>query len=1044
MYLVLRKRGGGNDICLGVPVVGRTKTELDPLIGFFVNTLVQRIREPDDSEWTIDDLISHAGKMIRDGLDHQDVPFEQILERLTPSRNLNRSPIFQVLVNYAPDPVKRVRFGSCELTPMFPESDSAKFELTFSLNEMDSEDLLIAVEYSSQLFKERTVVRLAEEVELAARSFLERPGTSVRNLCLLVDEEKRLVTEVWNRNAALTNSDRLLHEWLEFRALTSPKAVALVSDDCDLSYSALNEASNTLADQLRSWGVGHEELIAVYLPRSFQLIVAIFGILKAKGAFVPIALDDPPSRMEYILRDTSARIIIADTTTEPGIRSIAQMTHRSVILIDELNELSRNISPKSEAPIERNESSPLAYVLYTSGSTGRQKGVMVEHRSVSNHSAAVIEAYALTPEDRVGQFSIPTFDIFIEEVFPTIRVGATLVILDNDCRRDPRALVSATHRHRLTVLNLPTAFFHLLANDSSALESISESLRMVIVGGEKLDAKIAKRFLHSRPEIRLVNTYGPTEATVICTTHTLDSASDDGDIPIGKPIAGTEVYVLNQDRNPTPPGVPGELYIGGAGVARGYLNLPDLTEDRFVPHITRTGDRLYRTGDRCYWDESGNLRYVGRTDQQIKVRGFRVEPGEVDSAILQDPRVDQAAVFLQTAGANQQLVALIVPQKNQSIDLETFRRRLSDLLPEYMIPSRFDVVQSLPMTANGKLDRQAIVQRQMTEIDLSIHVTEETALEKKMLGVWSEILNVFPIHVDDEFFAIGGHSLLAVQVVRRIESEWGIPVQVADLFRHSTVRRLSQFLASKKIPEPSRFDLNGSILLRSAAVTFILPGLPGIGDYYFDLADGLETDGPVLSLSLPGYAGDQPSSSIEEIAKIWSSQINKACEGQSVRFIAHSYAGTVLYEMLRAGLFHDIEIDSVILVDSLPHSILRKSIGPYGLDEWWMTIAEAIPHAPEVITAALRANYHARVEKLDRDVHLVIAEESRSWLDPSEWKDYFRHIQVHYALGDHMSIVKRPDCLRWTREIRSAKVVQNTKTLSNPPWLDAIRTHGLS
>ncbi|WP_165223865.1 non-ribosomal peptide synthetase [Aquisphaera insulae] len=1006
VYLVLGRRSRDTDFCLGIPATGRGRPELSSVVGLFVNTLIVR---PAASlgERSAGQLVATAQEALTAAMDHRDVPVEDIIARLNPPRRMNRTPLFQVLVNHASEPLDPPALGDATLTPILPESDWAKFEWTFSITEQCDGGALLAVEFATDLFRPVTASRIAEEVARAAWALASEPERPLDRIDLLSDSDRRQLLE-WGRRPASPIPEPRAHEWLARWARSHPGAIAMEDSDRTWSFQEVDEASDRLAAALRRRGTPSGACVAVCVARSAGYVVAVFGALKAGAAYLPVDPDEAELRLMHMLRETRAAAMIVDGSTPFALREAA---NRVGCRTHELDADGGEVPRRSALP------GGLAYVMYTSGTTGRPKGVMIEHGSLSSYIAAVVEEYGLTSSDRVAQLSTPAFDIFVEEVFPTVRSGATLVILDDEARRDPRRAARLVRDRRITVLDLPTSYFHLLAEDPRALDDLGASLRLVIVGGERLDASAARRFLERCGSTRLVNTYGPTETTVICTAHALEPGWTGSEIPIGRPIAGVELLVLDRGGRMVPIGSAGELHVGGPGLMRGYLNQPRETATALVPHPLHPGKRIYRTGDLVVWGGDGSLRFVGRGDLQLKIRGHRVEPAEVEAALGVDPEVGGAAVVSAGEEGDRRLIAFVTPSDARPIDGRGVRRRLADRLPSYMIPAEVIAVESFPL-AGGKLDRRTLAAWAVPKspgMDETEPNAASSPLEARLGRHWCGILGREHVDPNEHFFESGGHSLAAVQLIRRLEAEFGISIPVADLFSHPTLRDIAgrvRSLLGKSAPSSAR-----ATVLRKPVASFILPGLPGIGGQYYELAECLATEGEILALSLPGYEGEDPATTVEEMASHWRSAVEHHASDRPVRFLAHSYAGTVLYEMLRSRDEARFQVESVILLDSMPHERMARLDADL-LATWESALGlDVIPEARGVVEAALRAPHPGPSGRLDYQVTLVVAEQSRSWMDRRAWGDYFKGIRVVETAGDHLSIVRRQDCRRWIERV---------------------------
>ncbi|WGS87069.1 non-ribosomal peptide synthetase [Methylomonas sp. UP202] len=1075
VYLLLRKYSGQDDICLGMPVANRNQREIEDIVGFFVNTVVMRIHPEEQSNLSVDALLDHVHGVIVDGQDNQHVPIEKVFDLLQPERDLSRSPVFQVLINYTPLRLGAVPFGNCRLQPVFDfEINEAKFELTFTYNEYEDDHAVIGVEYASDLYLPETVQRMTAHLSRIMQYLVDTPNGTLTELELLDDDERRKILEDWSRTAGKPVPDACIHDLFVRQALKSPDQVAVIGDERSLSYRELHEQSDRLAVYLQKLSVQADTIVAVCLRRSPLMLVGLLGILKAGGAYLPLDANTPVERSKALLLDSGAQLLLTEAGLADGLAEIrAGLAIQTLALDSDWPAIAQSAAqPRPSARPEH-----LAYVIYTSGSTGQPKGVMVEHRNVVNHNLAVIAAYRLTERDRVLQFSTISFDIFVEEVFPTLLSGGAVVMMDGERFTDVAYLKSLLQRHRVSLINLPTAYWHTLVDQDFSHTALSR----VVIGGEKAEAQKYRAWRQRNPNVAVINTYGPTETTVISLLHPIDPAQNpDQAIPLGKPLANTQVYVLDSALKPVPIGVPGELHIAGAGVARGYLNQPALTAEKFIANPFGAG-KLYKTGDLVRWLDGGNLAFIGRRDHQVKIRGFRVELGEIETALARHPAVKLAVVVVGEHSHNKQLLAFYTHDGNPP-EQEVLKAFLRESLPEYMVPLALFAVEVLPMTPGGKIDRNALArQARGVQIGNADFSPPSGQLEQQLADIWRALLNIERVGVHDNFFQLGGHSLLTVQLISRINAI--LPdssLNLADIFKYPTIKALTDYLErSMDKPTNSVYLLN----LRSGIPTFIVPGMPGLSDGYVELAECLKREGPVYGLQMKGYAGDQPAATVEEMAAHNIEQIGRVWPQGRINLYAHSYGGTVVYEMLRQLQDSAYEIGEVVLIDSgllLRQSRVDKasvkafcnfmltsagiSPEPYRAaiadvlktkpySEWKdcfaLLLADIVPNLDagdfrkiwQVTEASITANYRYTA-KLPYSVTLVIADGSKGWLAANEWDDYYQTVNVIKAKGEHFTVVKQPFCAAWLREL-SPEPAAPPSTLPAPPLAESGATSSL-
>ncbi|HEY9284090.1 MAG TPA: amino acid adenylation domain-containing protein, partial [Pyrinomonadaceae bacterium] len=705
------------DVVVGVDVANRTRLETEGLIGFFVNMLV--LRTDLSGSPTFRELLGRVREVTLGAYAHQDVPFEKLVEELQPVRDLSRTPLFQVVFGLQNARREQLQLEGLELGASHAEGQIAKFDLT--LNVVDrGEGLTVSLEYNTDLFDASTAARMLGHLERLLQAAAGDPSRLVAQLPLLPEAERRLLLEEFNATGAeFAEAARPIHELFERQAALTPDAVAVVSEAGRLSYAELNRRANKLARHLRRLGVGPETLVGVLLERAAGAIVGLLGILKAGAGYVPLDPAYPQQRLAFMLEDAGAHLLL----TEQRLLGLLPGRAARVVCVDrdwERIEREDGANPGYET---RPEST--AYIIYTSGSTGIPKGVMIEHRSLVNFTLAATAAYGLRPSDRLLQFSSLSFDTAAEEIFTCLTVGATLVLRTAEVSYSVDALLEKCREHEVTVLDLPTAYWHELTWELSSWNlSLPATVRLVIVGGERaLPERLSMWRRSAGGDVRLMNSYGPTETTVAATVSDLTARGDEekvslGEVPIGRPLANVKAYVLDSNVLPVPVGVAGELYVGGAALARGYLRRPGLTAERFTPDpfSAEAGARLYRTGDVVRL-AGGELEYLGRTDAQVKVRGYRIELGEVESALREQEGVREAVVIAREDEAgDKRLVAYVVTGGDdaggdggaEGGTPARWRSTLRERLPDYMVPSAFVVMESLPLTPSGKLDRRAL------------------------------------------------------------------------------------------------------------------------------------------------------------------------------------------------------------------------------------------------------------------------------------------------------------------------------------------------
>jgi amino acid adenylation domain-containing protein len=778
--VLLHRYSGQEEVVVGTPVDTRGRAELEQLIGPFVNTLA--LRGDLSGEPSFRELLGRVKRRTLDAIEHQELPFERLVEALAPERELGRHPLFQALIALNP-PEPAIRLQGLEVEELDTEKTVSRVDLTLLLQQRER-GLELVWEYSSDLFEPATVQQMADRFVGLLDSIVSEPEQPIDELSLLGEDEHELPPPSAEGEPAFPVF--CLHERFEEQARRTPDAVAVRHEDESLSYRELGERANRLAHRLRALGVAPDALVALCLERSLDLVVAVLATLKAGGAYVPLDPEYPAERLEFVLRDCDAAVLVTQARL---LERFGERPAPAVVCVDRDRELLERESPEDPPAAARPES--LAYVIYTSGSTGQPKGVLVEHRNVARLFTATDAWFSPGPEDTWTLLHSYAFDFSVWEIWGALLHGGTVVVVPPWTARSPDALAQLLVDEGTTVLNVTPSLF-MAAMDELLAAKDRLSLRLVIFGGEALHTRLLAPWFEQLPDRQpqLVNMYGITETTVHVTYRPLSAADAQRDgSPIGMPIPDLDLYVLDAKLKPVPDGVAGELFVGGAGVARGYLNRPELTEQRFIPSPFGAG-RLYRTGDRARRTPAGELLFEGRLDDQVKIRGFRIELGEVHAALAGDAAVAECAVIADSEGpGDARLAAYVVPAVNGT-DRESLpgalRGRLRDKLPEYMVPSSFTLLEALPLTTNGKLDRRALPDP--TEDRATREpVAPRTELERELAEVWRELLDVEVVGIEDDFFEMGGHSLLAAQLAARMRTRLGTDVSVRDVFEEPTI-----------------------------------------------------------------------------------------------------------------------------------------------------------------------------------------------------------------------------------------------------------------
>jgi amino acid adenylation domain-containing protein len=794
--VLLYRYTGQRDVVVGTDISGRQRKELEGLIGFFVNQLVLRTRlEPG---WSFKQLVQTVREVCLGAYGHQEVPFERVVEEMNVERSLSYGPLFQVSFTFDNAPRQAFDLPDVQLKAFDLKDQTAKTDLTLGMMEA-GERLAGEFEYNTDLFETTTIERVSRHFQNLLAGIVRTPEEPLARLPLLDEQEVQQQLIEWNATAAEYPGDLCLHEIVAATVARTPDAVAVSCGSEALSYQELNQRAERLAEYLRSRGVGCEDRVGLLLERTPQLLVAIVAVLKSGGAYVPLDGTYPARRLEWMMADAGVKLLLSEREVRERVFGGEWETETEVVdLSEEWGEIvDQAKQPRMRSSGVRAENA--AYVIYTSGSTGVPKASLITHRAAVNFTLAMSGELELKPGDRILQFALPSFDVFVEEVFPAWAAGAAVVLMDAAeaaVAAESRGLSTVISRNEVTGCELPTAYWHQWSLEVEK-HGIPPSLRLVIIGGENALRERVEAW--RRFNIPLINAYGLTEAAVTSITYTLSSDRELkqwAEFPIGRPISNTDVYVLDPEMQPAPTGVIGNLYVGGTGLGRSYHNRPDLTAERFIPHpfSERPGERLYCTGDLARYLHDSNIENIGRRDFQVKVRGFRIELGEIEAALAQYAGVRECVVLADdTHFGDRRLAAYLAAAAEDRPTPSQLRAYLMNKLPDYMIPSVFVFMDALPLSANGKLERKLLPSISHSRLELGHeYVAPETPTEFELARLWSMLLGLETLGVHDNFFEIGGHSLLATQLVSHIRETFEIELPLRAIFEMPTVAGLAE------------------------------------------------------------------------------------------------------------------------------------------------------------------------------------------------------------------------------------------------------------
>jgi amino acid adenylation domain-containing protein len=889
------------DIVVGTPIANRTRTETEDLIGLFVNTLVVRTHFSGNPSFK--ELLGRVREVSLDAFAHQDLPFEKLVEEIQPERSLGHMPLFQVLFALQNVPKSAWKLGSLDLTDFALDKSTSKLDLSLYVGER-VEGLSLTFEYSTDLFDTATIERMAANFQTLLEGVVANPEQRISELPLLTKRERAQLLGEWNETEAEYRAGKCIHELFEEQVQKSAAEIALISEKAKLTFGELNSRANQLAHFLKKRGVGPEVLVGVCIERSIEMVVGLLAILKAGGAYVPLDPSHPTERISFMLHDSGARLLL---TQQHLGETLASWDGETIYVDSEWPEIAR---ASVENPANTASVANAAYVLYTSGSTDRPKGVVSAHRGSINRFEWMWRAYPFVAGEVCCQKTSLSFGDSIWEIFGPLLQGVPLVLIPDEVVKDPRDFIAALSANRVTRLVLVPSLLRVILETSENLAQQLKTLSYCVCSGETLPAELARNFREQVPHTTLLNLYGSSEVAADVLYYEVSNTESINNIPIGKPIANTDVFILDSNFQPVPLGVLGEICVGGDGLARGYWNSAQLTAEKFVPHpfSRQPGSRLFRTGDIGRYLPDGNIEYHGRRDYQVKVRGYRIELGEIETALKGYSSVQDAVVMLrQLTPENKQLVGYIVTSSNQAesqngLMVTELKSVLKKMLPDYMVPAHFVFLPQLPLTPSGKIDRRALPQPDGTRPELEeAHVAPRDDLERRLANIWERLLAVQPVGVRDNFFNLGGHSLLAVKVVSEIQKETGQRLPLISFFQGPNIEYLASLLRQdvRSLSWPTLVEIQAGGP-NAPLFCVSMPNVNALG--YRSLARHLGADQPVFGLQAQypeDLVGEHSQAAVDEIVTDYLEVLRGVRLSGPYQFVGLCRGAHIAYELAR-------------------------------------------------------------------------------------------------------------------------------------------------
>ncbi|MBD2494913.1 amino acid adenylation domain-containing protein [Nostoc sp. FACHB-280] len=915
--ILLYRYTNQEDILIGSPIANRNHPELEGMLGLFVNTLVLRNNLSGNPSFR--EFLHRVREVTLGAYAHQDLPFEMLVEQLQPERDLSRNPLYEVMFVLQNTPSTVEEVAGLTLQTLEFDSGTSQLDIFLSMSEFET-GLTGFLEYNTDIFDASTITQFINHFQTLLTNIIANPEQRLSELSLLTTSEQEQLLYKFNQTHTDYPQTASLHQLFEQQVELTPDSIALISEFEQITYRQLNQRVNQLGHFLQKQGVTPATLVALCLERDIDMVVGILAILKAGGTYIPLDPSYPVERLNFMLSDSQAELLI----TKQVILEKLSLSAAQIICLDTHQEELAQES--TENPIHIYSSDDIAYIIYTSGSTGKPKGVLGTHRGTVNGLHWLWKTYPFKPGEVCCQKTAISFVDSVWEIFAPLLQGIPTVIISNTTLIDPQLFIESLAHHKVSRIILVPSLLRLILDNYSHLIHKLSHLKFWITSGEALSVKLVQSFRELMPFAKLINLYGSSEVSANATYYDTSLLPIQAqNVPIGRPIDNTQTYVLNSDLQPTPIGVVGELYISGDGLAKGYLYRPDLTKERFIDHPWMTGDKLYRTGDLVKYLPDGNLEYLGRRDEQVKIRGFRVELGEIASAIAQHPDVQEAVVITSNNHLeNPRLLAYIVTDKSDIIpDLSYY---LQHKLPNYMLPSAFILLDALPLTPNGKVNKAALPQTEIIQQNSQISkIAARNFNELALVKIWENILNTHPIGIKDNFFELGGHSFLAVRVMAQIYDKFGHNLPLSTLFENPTIEELAE-IVSQPLRETSNSPLVAINSTGNRLPFFCIHGAGGNISPYFKLSRILGEDYPFYGLEYQPDPEQPDIISVEKLATRYLKEIRQLQPNGPYLLGGHCYGGILAFEIAQQLQKQGQKVGLVAIIDAiLPETTIVTS-----------------------------------------------------------------------------------------------------------------------